>query len=149
MPAQLPAGGPGAEAPREQPASPTTDDAPPPVKQEYTGAQGAEIAGSADSASAGPGASDSLHHPQPHQWVFDDNDELVPATELNVGAYGDDDAVWYDAEVVKVMKRLVEVFYPADDATRRHNLLVSGITDKSPEPFENYMAKGVRWKVKD
>ena len=59
MPA-LPAGGPGAEAPREQPASPTTDDAPPPVKQEYTGAQGAEIAGSADSASAGPGASDSL-----------------------------------------------------------------------------------------
>ena len=83
------------------------------------------------------------------QWVFDDNDELVPATELNVGAYGDDDAVWYDAEVVKVMKRLVEVFYPADDATRRHNLLVSGITDKSPEPFENYMAKGVRWKVKD
>ena len=60
MPAQLPAGGPGAEAPREQPASPTTDDAPPPVKQEYTGAQGAEIAGSADSASAGPGASDSL-----------------------------------------------------------------------------------------
>ena len=83
------------------------------------------------------------------QWVFDDNDELVPATELNVGAYGDGDAVWYDAEVVKVMKRLVEVFYPADDATRRHNLLVSGITDKSPEPFENYMAKGVRWKVKD
>ena len=60
MPAQLPAGGPGAEAPREQPASPTTDDAPPPAKQEYTGAQGAEIAGSADSASAGPGASDSL-----------------------------------------------------------------------------------------
>ena len=48
------------------------------------------------------------------QWVFDDNEELVPATELNVGAYGDDDAVWYDAEVVKVMKRLVEVFYPAD-----------------------------------
>ena len=60
MPAQLPAGGPGAEAPREQPASPTTDDAPPPAKQGYTGAQGAEIAGSADSASAGPGASDSL-----------------------------------------------------------------------------------------
>ena len=60
MPTQLPAGGPGAEAPREQPASPTTDDAPPPAKQEYTGAQGAEIAGSADSASAGPGASDSL-----------------------------------------------------------------------------------------
>ena len=57
-----------------------------------------------------------------------------------MGAYGDDDAVWYDAEVVKVMKRLVEVFYPADDATRRHNLLVSGITDKSPEPFENYMS---------
>ena len=60
MPAQLPAGGPGAEAPREQPASPTTDDAPPPAKQGYTGAEGAAIAGSADSASAGPGASDSL-----------------------------------------------------------------------------------------
>ena len=68
MPAQLPAGGPAAEAPREQPASPTTDDAPPPVKQEYTGAQGAEIAGSADSASAGPGASDSLERIQP-SWL--------------------------------------------------------------------------------
>ena len=82
------------------------------------------------------------------QWVFDDDEELVPATEGSVQTFGDDDAVWYDAVVNKVMKREVEVFYPADDATRRHNLLVSGITAKSPAPYSNYMARGVRWKVK-
>ena len=75
------------------------------------------------------------------QWVFDDRDELRPATELNVRTYGDDDAVWYDAEVRKVRKKDVEVFYPEDDATRYHNLLVSG--------FENYMSKGTRWKLKE
>ena len=46
------------------------------------------------------------------------------------------------------MPKLVEVFYPEDDVTKRHNLLVSGITKKSPKPNENYMAKGVRWKIK-
>ena len=69
------------------------------------------------------------------------------ATALNVERYGDD-AVWYDAVVTKVMPKLVEVFYPEDDVTKRHNLLVSGITKKSPKPNENYMAKGVRWKIK-
>ena len=88
MPAQLPAGGPGAEAPREQPASPTTDDAPPPVKQEYTGAQGAEIAGSADSASAGPGASDSLplkaHRPERARLHGATNQQADRARRLDV-----------------------------------------------------------------
>ena len=78
------------------------------------------------------------------QWVFDDDEELVPATEGSVQTFGDDDTVWYDAVVTKVMKREVEVFYAADDATRRHNLLVSGVTAKSPAPY----SKGVRWKVK-
>ena len=55
--------------------------------------------------------------------------------------YGDDDVVWYDAEVRKVRKNDVEVFYPADDATRRHNLLVSG--------EDNYMERDARWKVKN
>ena len=82
------------------------------------------------------------------QWVFDDDDELVPATALNVERYGDDDAVWYDAVVQKVTPKLVEVFYPEDDETKRHNLLVSGITKKRPKPLRDYMAKGVRWKIK-
>ena len=80
------------------------------------------------------------------QWVFD-GEELRPATALNVERYGDD-AVWYDAVVQKVTPTLVEVFYPEDDVTKRHNLLVSGITDRSPKPNGNYMAKGVRWKIK-
>ena len=75
------------------------------------------------------------------QWVFDDSDELRPATELNVRAYGDDDAVWYDAVVRKVRKKDVEVFYPEDDATRYHNLLVPGV--------ENYIPKNTRWKLKE
>ena len=75
------------------------------------------------------------------QWVFDDSDELVPATELNVQVYGDDDVVWYDAIVRKVRKNDVEVFYAADDATRRHNLLVSG--------EDNYMVRDTRWKWKE
>jgi len=60
----------------------------------------------------------------------------------------DDDAVWYDAVVQKVTPKLVEVFYPEDDETKRHNLLVSGITKKRPKPLSDYLAKGVRWKVK-
>ena len=52
------------------------------------------------------------------QWVFDDSDELVPATELNVQVYGDDDAVWYDAEVRKVRKNDVDVFSRAGDSDR-------------------------------
>ena len=80
--------------------------------------------------------------------VFDDDDELVPATALNVERYGDDAAVWYDAVVQKVTPKFVEVFYPEDDVTKRHNLLVSGITRKSPKPNGNYMAKGLRWKIK-
>ena len=44
--------------------------------------------------------------------------------------------------------KLVEVFYPEDDETKRHNLLVSGITKKRPKPLSDYLAKGVRWKVK-
>ena len=59
-----------------------------------------------------------------------------------------DDAVWYDAVVQKVTPKLVEVFYPEDDETKRHNLLVSGITKKRPKPLGDYLAKGVRWKVK-
>ena len=43
---------------------------------------------------------------------------------------------------------VVEVFYPEDNVTKRHNLLVSGITRKSPKPNGNYMAKGLRWKIK-
>ena len=82
------------------------------------------------------------------QWVFDDDDELVPATALNVERYGDDDAVWYDAVVQKVTPKLVEVFYAEDNETKRHNLLVSGITKKRPKPLGDYLAKGVRWKVK-
>jgi len=82
------------------------------------------------------------------QWVFDDKDELVPATELNTQVYGDDDVVWYDAVVRNVRKNDVEVFYPADDATHRHNLLVSGVTARSPLPFESYMPQGIRWNVK-
>ena len=50
--------------------------------------------------------------------------------------------------LTKVMPKLVEVFYPEDDVTKRHNLLVSGITRKSPKPNGNYMAKGLRWKIK-
>ena len=46
------------------------------------------------------------------------------------------------------MPKLVEVFYPEDDVTKRHNLLNSGITRKSPKPNGNYMAKGLRWKIK-
>ena len=82
------------------------------------------------------------------QWVFDDDDELVPATALNVQTFGDEDAVWYDAVVQKVTPKMVEVLCPEDNVTKRHNLLVSGITKKSPKPNENYMAKGVRWKIK-
>ncbi len=80
------------------------------------------------------------------QWVFD-GDELRPATALNVERYGDD-AVWYDAVVKTVTPKTVEVFYPDDNETKRHNLLVSGITDRSPKPNGNYMAKGLRWKIK-
>ena len=76
-----------------------------------------------------------------------DGDELRPATALNVERYGDD-AVWYDAVVKKVTPKTVEVFYPDDNETKRHNLLVSGITDRSPKPNGNYMAKGLRWKIK-
>jgi len=80
------------------------------------------------------------------QWVFD-GDELRPATALNVERYGDD-AVWYDAVVKKVTPKTVEVFYPDDNETKRHNLLVSGITKKRPKPLGDYMEKGVRWKIK-
>ena len=82
------------------------------------------------------------------QWVFDDDGELEPATALNAERYGDDDVVWYDAVVQKVTPKLVEVFYPDDNETKRHNLLVSGITKKRPKPLRDYMAKGVRWKIK-
>ena len=54
--------------------------------------------------------------------MYDDDDELVPATALHVQLYGDQDSVWYDAVVTKVMPKLVEVFCPEDDATRRYNL---------------------------
>ena len=47
----------------------------------------------------------------------------------------------YDAIVRKVRKNDVEVFYAADDATRRHNLLVSG--------EDNYMVRDTRWKLKE
>ena len=82
------------------------------------------------------------------QWVFDHDEELVPAAEGSVQTFGDDDVVWYDAVVQKVTPTLVQVFYPEDDETKRHNLLVSGITKKSPKPNGNYMAKGLRWKIK-
>ena len=55
--------------------------------------------------------------------------------------------MWYDAVVKKVTPKTVEVFYAEDDETKRHNLLVSGITKKSPKPNGNYMAKGLRWKI--
>ena len=48
----------------------------------------------------------------------------------------------------KVTPKLVEVFYAEDNVTKRHNLLVSGITKKSPKPLRDYMAKGLRWKIK-
>ena len=80
--------------------------------------------------------------------MFDDDDELVPATALNVELYGDQDSVWFDAVVQKVTPTLVQVFYPEDNETKRHNLLVSGITKKSPKPLRDYMEKGVRWKIK-
>ena len=82
------------------------------------------------------------------QWVFDDDDELVPATALNVQTFGDEDVVWYDAVVQKVTPKMVEVLYPEDNQTERHNLLVSGITKKRPQPLRDYMEKGVRWKIK-
>ena len=82
------------------------------------------------------------------QWVYDDDDELVPATALDVELYGDQDSVWFDAVVQKVTPKLVEVFYAEDNVTKRHNLLVSGITKKSPKPLRDYMAKGTRWKIK-
>ena len=53
-----------------------------------------------------------------------------------------------DAVVQKVTPKMVGFFYPEDNVTKPHNLLVSGITKKSPKPNENYMAKGVRWKIK-
>ena len=53
-----------------------------------------------------------------------------------------------DAVVQKVTPTLVQVFYPEDNETKRHNLLVSGITKKSPKPLRDYMEKGVRWKIK-
>ena len=56
--------------------------------------------------------------------------------------------VWYDAVVQKVTPTLVQVFYPEDNETKRHNLLVSGITKKRLKPLGDYMAKGVRWKIK-
>ena len=62
--------------------------------------------------------------------------------------YGDKDSVWYDAVVKKVTPKTVEVFYPEDNETKRHNLLVSGITKKRPKPLGNYLEKGVRWKIK-
>ena len=37
---------------------------------------------------------------------------------------------------------------PEDNVTKRHNLLVSGITKQSPKPLRDYMAKGLRWKIK-
>ena len=82
------------------------------------------------------------------QWVYNDEDELDPATALNVELYGDQDSVWFDAVVQKVTPTLVQVFYPEDNETKRHNLLVSGITKKSPKPLRDYMEKGVRWKIK-
>ena len=50
--------------------------------------------------------------------------------------------------VQKVTPKLVEVLYPEDNQTERHNLLVSGITKKRPQPLRDYMEKGVRWKIK-
>ena len=50
--------------------------------------------------------------------------------------------------VQKVTPKAVEVFYAEDNQTERHNLLVSGITKKSPKPLRDYMEKGVRWKIK-
>ena len=47
-----------------------------------------------------------------------------------------------------MISKLVEVFYPDDNETKRHNLLVSGITKKRPKPLGDYMEKGVRWKIK-
>ena len=47
---------------------------------------------------------------------------------------------------------LAQEMVPIDKPERLKTRAVhqqDGITDKSPEPFENYMAKGVRWKVKD
>ena len=40
--------------------------------------------------------------------------------------------------------------YPLEElaGAQQAELLVSGITKKSPKPNENYMAKGVRWKIK-
>ena len=43
--------------------------------------------------------------------------------------------LWYDAVVKKVTPKTVEVFYPEDNETKRHNLLVSGITKKRPKPL--------------
>ena len=60
----------------------------------------------------------------------------------------DQDSVWFNAVVQKVTPTLVQVFYPEDNETKRHNLLVSGITKKSPKPLRDYMEKGVRWKIK-
>ena len=80
------------------------------------------------------------------KWIFDDKDELVPATELNFQVRGDDDAVWFDAVVEKVRKTDVVVKYPDDDVTKHHNLLVSGVTAASPKPNENYLEKGKAWK---
>ena len=64
----------------------------------------------------------------------------MPVVPGPVRAHRPADAVWYDAVVRKVRKNDVEVFYPEDNATRRHNLLVSG--------EEDYMARGTRWKLK-
>ena len=58
------------------------------------------------------------------QWVFDDDEELVPATEGSVQTFGDDDAVWYDAVVNKVMKREVEVAFAL---SMRRNLGLSAL----------------------
>ena len=80
-------------------------------------------------------------------WIFDDKEELRPATELNEQVYGDDDAVWFDAVIQKVRRRDVVVKYPDDDVTKHHNLLVSGVTASSPDPYENYMERDKAWRT--
>eukprot|EP01045_Picozoa_sp_COSAG04_P016428 COSAG04_NODE_1371_length_7040_cov_8.745714_4_plen_615_part_00 len=75
------------------------------------------------------------------QWLKDTRGELVPATAENVEDYGDDETVYFDVEVRKVRARDVEVYYAADDAVWRHNLLEAGNADK-------YMEEGERWRRK-
>ena len=83
------------------------------------------------------------------KWVFDESDELLPATEENLQTYGDDDAVWYDAVVEKVRKKDVVVKYPDDGVTKHHNLLRSGITAASPAPYSDYLERDKSWRTKD